>query len=205
MVVVGRAQAPPPWDPPPAEIPPLHPPAGPVFPSGPGCSPSQPRVHPCHPPRVPPEGERCSAVRDRHPPLSCTRATRLHSCSPFQGLRPCRTAISPARSPDRADVRRGERRSPPRRRARREWGALSAAGGDQLVQWRGWTVLLVRFGTRRHCHLGRCCIVSAVPHVRNRERRGTTRRCAGRRPDMAGPIAALKRPGCGTYSYWRSR
>ena len=27
-------------------------------------------------------------------------------------------------------------------------------------------MLLVRFETRLHRHLGRCCIVSAVPHVR---------------------------------------
>ena len=40
MVVVGRAQAPPPWEPPPppAEIPPLHPPADP------------PQIHPQPPP-----------------------------------------------------------------------------------------------------------------------------------------------------------
>ena len=51
-------------------------------------SPSQPRAHPCHPPRVPPEGERCCAVRDRHPPLSCTRATQPHPRSPFPGFAP---------------------------------------------------------------------------------------------------------------------
>ena len=50
--------------------------------------PSQPRAHPCHPPRVPPEGERCCAVRDRHPPLSCTRATQPHPRSPFPGFVP---------------------------------------------------------------------------------------------------------------------
>ena len=50
--------------------------------------PSQPRAHPCHPPRVPPEGERCCAVRDRHPPLSCTRATQPHPRSPFPGFAP---------------------------------------------------------------------------------------------------------------------
>ena len=50
--------------------------------------PSQPRAHPCHPPRVPPEGERCCAVRDRHPPLSCTRATQPQPRSPFPGFAP---------------------------------------------------------------------------------------------------------------------
>ena len=47
MVVLGRAQAPPPWEPPPppAEIPPLHPPANP---------PPPPRSTPCPPPPPPP-------------------------------------------------------------------------------------------------------------------------------------------------------
>ena len=61
---------------------------GPPQPHPPNLRPSQPRAHPCHPPRVPPEGERCCAVRDRHPPLSCNRATQPHPRSPFPGFAP---------------------------------------------------------------------------------------------------------------------
>ena len=50
--------------------------------------PSQPRAHPCHPPRAPPEGDRCSAVRDRHSPLSCAQSPRLHHAPIPQGCSP---------------------------------------------------------------------------------------------------------------------
>ena len=47
-----------------------------------------PRAHPCHPPRAPPEGDRCSAVRDRHSPLSCAQSPRLHHAPIPQGCSP---------------------------------------------------------------------------------------------------------------------
>ena len=76
----------PPTPPPPSHTGPRA--GGGAAPPPPPPPPSQPRAHPCHPPRVPPEGERCCAVRDRHPPLSCTRATQPHPRSPFPGFAP---------------------------------------------------------------------------------------------------------------------
>ena len=71
--------------PPPPPPGPHPPPPGPHPPS-PGLS--QPRAHPCHPPRAPPEGDRCSAVRDRHSPLSCAQSPRLHRAPIPQGCSP---------------------------------------------------------------------------------------------------------------------
>ena len=65
MVVVGRAQAPPPWEPPPpAEIPPLHPPADPP-----------PQIHPLPPPRVLTDSWGVCRIRTgcSRPPVSCVQ------------------------------------------------------------------------------------------------------------------------------------